>query len=90
MPVLLDMERTVRKRKLWGGAKGGLTIKIHALVDALENSLKFILTPGQRYEITQALALIQDMVIADKGYDPNVFAQELVKRGCIPETSPKL
>ena len=63
-----------QEKKALGRSKGGLTTKIHALVDALGNSLKFILTPGQRHEITQALALIQDMVIADKGYDRNVFA----------------
>jgi transposase len=37
-----------------GRSKGGFTTKIHALVDALGNPLKFILTPGQRHEITQA------------------------------------
>ena len=37
-----------------GRSKGGFTTKIHALVDALGNPLKFILIPGQRNEITQA------------------------------------
>ena len=40
-----------------GRSKGGFTTKIHALVDALGNPLKFILTPGQRHEITQASTL---------------------------------
>ena len=71
-----------------GRSKGGFTTKIHALVDALGNPLKFILTPGQRNDITQATALIQDIVntgvIADKGYDSNAFVEELEKKGCIP------
>ncbi len=71
-----------------GRSKGGFTTKIHALVDALGNPLKFILTPGQRHEITQASTLIQDMentwVIADKGYDRNAFVQNLEEKGCRP------
>ncbi|WP_405197041.1 MULTISPECIES: transposase [unclassified Wolbachia] len=44
---------TKRIPKLLGRNKGGFTTKIHAFVDALGNPLKFILTPGQRNEITQ-------------------------------------
>ena len=40
-----------------GRSKGGFTTKIHALVDALGNPLKFTLTPGQRNDITQAETL---------------------------------
>ncbi len=62
-------------RECLGRSKGGFTTKIHAIVDALGNPLKFILTPGQRNDITQAEFLIKDFkntaVIADKGYDSN-------------------
>ena len=55
-----------------GRSKGGFTSKIHAKVDALGNPLKFIITPGQRNDVTQAKALIEGVsnahVIADKGY----------------------
>ena len=58
-----------------GRSKGGFTTKIHAMVDALGNPLKFILTSGQRNDITQADSLIKNTsnttVIADKGYDAN-------------------
>ncbi len=41
------------------------------------NALRFILTAGQRHDITQAEALIEnlfpDHVIADKGYDADAF-----------------
>lgn len=67
-----------------GRSKGGFTTKIHALVDALGNPLKFILTPGQRNDITQADALLDGVtnstVIADKGYDSNHLL-ELIARG---------
>ena len=64
-----------------GPTKGGFTTKIHALVDALGNPLKFILTPGQRHDITQADSLVQDlentMLPADKGYDSNALVERL-------------
>ncbi|MHC0449114.1 MAG: IS5 family transposase [Candidatus Lariskella arthropodorum] len=60
-----------------GRSKGGFTTKIHALVDALGNPLKFILTAGQRNDITHAASLTQGLkdaiLIADKGYDSNAF-----------------
>ncbi len=41
--------------------------------DALGNPLRWLLTPGQRNDITQAVALIDgietEAVVADKGYD---------------------
>lgn len=76
-----------------GRSKGGFTTKIHALVDALGNPLKFILTPGQRNDITQADSLIKDIsntiVIADKGYDANSFLQTIEAQGSIAVIPPK-
>src|SRR3984957_21296603 len=64
-----------------GRSKGGFTTKIHALVDALGNPLKFILTGGNRNEITQATELVEGIkkayVLADKGYDSNQFIETL-------------
>lgn len=58
-----------------GRSHGGFSTKIHALVDALGNPIKFILTAGQRQEITQAENLLQNInnttIIGDKGYDSN-------------------
>lgn len=58
---------------------GGWTTKIHAVVDALGNPLRIILSVGQRADITQAEALLTgyetDAVLADRGYD----ADELIK-----------
>jgi len=50
---------------------------VHAAVDALGNPLRFILTPGQRADVTQAEALLTgfkpEAVIADKGFDSDDF-----------------
>jgi transposase len=76
-----------------GRSKGGFTTKIHALVDALGNPLKFILSPGQRHDITQSEALteaVRDTIfIADKGYDSNAFIAWLESKGCTPVIPPK-
>ena len=56
-----------------GRSKGGLSTKIHALVDALGNPLKIILTPGQVHDLAGADALLPEMeakiLLADKAYD---------------------
>lgn len=68
-----------------GRSRGGFTTKIHAVVDALGNPLKFALTAGQRHDISQASALMADFVsstvIADKGYDCNTFIASLESSG---------
>ena len=56
-----------------GRSKGGLSTKIHALVDALGNPLRFLLTPGQAHDLIGADALLPqiaaEVLIADKAYD---------------------
>nr|WP_223158787.1 IS5 family transposase [Wolbachia endosymbiont of Pentalonia nigronervosa] len=70
-----------------GRSKGGYTTKIHALVDALGNPLKFTLTAGQRNDITQAEALcLNSVVVADKGY---AFIAGLENKGCEVVIPPK-
>jgi transposase len=76
-----------------GRSKGGFTTKVHALVDALGNPLKFILTSGQRHDITQADSLVRDlentMLLADKGYDSNALVEQLEGQKCIAVIPPK-
>lgn len=71
-----------------GRSRGGFTTKIHIAIDALGNPLKFILTPGQSHDITQAQALTDEFqpfaVIADKGYDSDPYRQYLRRRGIVP------
>jgi transposase len=70
-----------------GRSKGGFTRKIHALCDALGNPLKFILTAGQRHDVTQAENLIENVenanVIGDKAYSSKAFIKTLEEKNCI-------
>ena len=67
-----------------GRSRGGFSTKIHLATDALGNALRFILTGGERNDITQAEALVKDLVahyvIADKGYDAEAFVLKLKER----------
>jgi len=55
------------------------------LADALGRPLRFILTPGQAHDLTQAHALLEDQtprrVIADRGYDSNAFRSLVASLG---------
>ena len=85
--------KDTQEHQALGRSKGGFTTKIHALVDALGNPLKFILTPGQRHDITQGDALVKGLqntiVIADKGYDSNAFIQRIEEQESIVVIPPK-
>jgi len=54
-------------------SKGGLSTKIHAVVDALGNPLDFVLTPGQACDLEGADAFLPDLeadaLLADKAFD---------------------
>ncbi len=56
-----------------GRSKGGLSTKIHTLVDALGNPISFFLTPGQAHDLQGADALLPqvkaDILLADKAFD---------------------
>jgi transposase len=76
-----------------GRSRGGFSTKIHIGVDALGNPLRFILTAGQRHDITQAEALLADdqvdYVIGDKSYDDNDFIRLIEARGAVPVIPPR-
>jgi transposase len=56
-----------------GRSRGGLSTKIHTLVDALGNPVGFHLTGGQAHDLVGAHHLLPDMeadtLIADKAFD---------------------
>ena len=56
-----------------GRSRGGLSTKIHALVDALGNPLALLLTPGQTHDLAGADApppqMAADLLIADRAFD---------------------
>ena len=56
-----------------GRSRGGLSTKIHTLVDALGNPVGFQLTGGEAHDLMGADALLPDMranmLLADKAFD---------------------
>ena len=66
-----------------GRSRGGFSTKIHASVDALGNPLRFLLTGGQRHDITQAEDLIANFeferIIADRSYDSDDFLRKIAE-----------
>ncbi len=77
-----------------GRSKGGLSTKIHALVDALGNPISFHLTPGQACDLDGADVLLHeltaDTLLADKGYDADErVIEQLEQQGKTPVIPPK-
>ena len=69
-----------------GRSRGGLSTKIHALVDALGNPLAFLLTAGQAHDRAGADALLPhmaaDRLIAAKAFDADArVLQPLARAG---------
>jgi transposase len=76
-----------------GRSRGGLTTKIHALVDALGNPVELMLTPGQAHDLACAEPLIENAdpgaLIGDKAYDADPFIDTLSQRGITPVIPPR-
>jgi transposase len=76
-----------------GRSRGGLTTKIHALVDALGNPTNLILSPGHTHDLACAEPLIKhvspDALIADKAFDADPFIGALEQREITPVIPPK-
>lgn len=87
-PCAAGYEKNQGSREALGRSRGGFTTKIHVVVDALGQALRFSLTPGQRHDVTQASSLIQGFkdahVIADKAYDANAFIDKIYQQNCTP------
>ena len=68
-----------------GRSRGGLTTKIHVLIDDQGRALCFLLTPGQSADCTRAEALFDgielERLIADRGYDTNAIRAWCADRG---------
>ncbi len=71
-----------------GRSRGGLTSKIHVIVDAAGKAVALSLTRGQRADITEADPLLDEVdpkaFIADKTYDADPFIEKLEERGITP------
>ena len=70
-----------------GRSRGGLTTKIHALVDGHGIVRRFLLSPGQRHDAPFALELLQGIelqkvfVLGDRGYDSQVIVSYIEENG---------
>ena len=77
-----------QREEALGRSAGGFSSKIHAVVDALGNPLKFALTAGQQHDVTQAAALLLEFksayILADKAYHSSVLREQLIKQNCVP------
>ncbi len=69
-----------------GRSRGGLTSKIHLMMDALGNALRFIVGPGNESDIKVAKPLIQDIrdaaIMGDKGYDSDELRHTIQHQNC--------
>jgi transposase len=77
-----------------GRSRGGLTTKIHALVDAEGRPIRIALTPGQAHDGTAADTLLNDLkpgaiLLADKAYDSNAIRQQAQEQDVWANIPPK-
>ena len=68
-----------------GRSRGGFSTKIHLATDESGTALRFILTAGQRNDITQAENLMAGLdfeaFLADKAYDSDKLLEPLIEKG---------
>ncbi len=73
-----------------GRSRGGLTTKIHTVVDASGLPLRFALSPGQAHDSTLAGALLDDhlppdsFVLADKACDAEWIRAMIEAQDAVP------
>jgi transposase len=77
-----------------GRSRGGLTTKVHALVDARGLPIRMMLTAGQVHD-SQAVPVLLDgltadaVVVADKGYDADWIRTMIEERNAAPNIAAK-
>jgi transposase len=69
-----------------GRSRGGLTTKIHALVDANGLPILLKLTPGQAHDGRSAADMLESLgqgqiLLADRGYDSDALRTRLARQG---------
>jgi transposase len=78
-----------------GRSRGGLTSKIHALVDAEGRPVVLRLTAGQVHDSLEAEALLEGVLdegstlLADKGYDSNAIREKAERNKAWANIPPK-
>ncbi|SRR5436305_1751417 len=76
-----------------GRSRGGLTTKIHALVDANGMPIALKLTEGQAHDGRSAADMLGDIgedqvLLADRAYDSDALRQALAERGAWANIKP--
>ena len=76
-----------------GRSRGGLTTKIHALVDANGNPVALKLTEGQAHDGKSASDLLKRLgagqtLLADRAYDSDALRESLAQRGAWANIKP--
>ena len=76
-----------------GRSRGGLTTKIHALVDAEGLPIALKLTEGQAHDGKSAEDMLDQMqpgqiLLADRAYDSDAMRQRLAERGAWANVKP--
>jgi transposase len=76
-----------------GRSRGGLTTKIHALVDAEGRPIRLKLTQGQAHDGLSARDMLDSLgagttLIADRAYDANWLREAMAERGVWANVKP--
>jgi transposase len=76
-----------------GRSRGGLTTKIHALVDANGLPITLKLTEGQAHDGKSAADMLEEIgddqvLLADRAYDSDALRHELAERGAWANIKP--
>lgn len=76
-----------------GRSRGGLTTKIHALVDAAGRPIRLKLTEGQAHDGRSAVDMLSSLgpgqvLLADRGYDADYLRDPLLARGAVANIKP--
>ena len=76
-----------------GRSRGGLTTKIHALVDANGNPIALKLTKGQAHDGKSASDMLDELgagqiLLADRAYDSDALRKRLADRGAWANVKP--
>jgi transposase len=82
------------RRQSMGRSRGGLTSKIHALVDGNGLPVRLALTPGEAHDNRLAGKLLShlkswSMLLADRGYDADWIREPAMKKGAWANIPPK-
>ncbi len=76
-----------------GRSRGGLTTKIHAMVDANGLPINLQLSEGQAYDGHSAFEMLDtlkagDILLADRAYDADALRQEIAAKGAFANIPP--